>query len=147
MELTQGQPRKFERMFSTHPSPFPSNSSNLDRSSSTLLSSPFSEVPCVWPWSSWNALQSRRNWSRSFTRVIESSGSFEPRIRARYDATIVASAPERVEQSARWNTHYYTSHSPSIAVMTEACNSSSVEDITSYSSYSPVFQLRQQTNQ
>jgi hypothetical protein len=38
-------------------------------------------------------LHSRMNWSRSFVRVMDSWGSLDPRMRARYDAVRVDSPP------------------------------------------------------
>ena len=68
----------------------PKSSSNRFRKSSSAWSS---SLPVRCPRSIWNASQSRINWSRSFIRLWDSSGSPEPRMRARKDATMVEKPP------------------------------------------------------
>jgi len=75
----------------TYPFAFPRSSSNLLLFDSNSLSS---SCPVIWPWSILNASHSRINCSRSFTRAMDNSGSFEPRALARYEATKVAKAPK-----------------------------------------------------
>ena len=72
---------------------WPNRCSNPTRKPLILSSylSPISD-----PWSSWNALISRRKCFKDAARVRDASGSFVLRERARYDATRV-DAPPRVE--------------------------------------------------
>ena len=75
---------------SAHPFALPKSSSNRALKSSNAESN-LSPYTC--PLSILNASHSRMNCSRSFTRAMDSSGSLEPRARARYEATMVDSPP------------------------------------------------------
>ena len=81
---------------SAHPFALPKSSSNRALKSSNAESN-LSPYTC--PLSILNASHSRMNCSRSFTRAIDSSGSLEPRARARYEATMVDSPPTYANQT------------------------------------------------
>ena len=82
---------------SAHPFALPKSSSNRALKSSNAESN-LSPYTC--PLSILNASHSRMNCSRSFTRAMDSSGSLDPRARARYEATMVDSPPMYVNQYA-----------------------------------------------
>jgi hypothetical protein len=85
----------------TYPLPvLPSKCSNLSRRSSRWRLSSGLVLPRRWPKSSLKASHSRMNCSRSLVRVMDCSGSCEPRARARKDATIVAKPPINVDEMA-----------------------------------------------
>ena len=87
---------KNEALQDTHPFALPKSSSNraLKPSNAESKLSPYT---C--PLSILNASHSRMNCSRSLTRAMDSSGSLEPRARARYEATMVDSPPMYVNQT------------------------------------------------
>jgi len=89
---------------STDPLAFPNSSSNRSRSRKSFVSTSFDSfvTTTMCPLSMINASHSRMNCSRSLTRVMESSGSLEPRARARYDATTVAIPPVKEKKMSRY---------------------------------------------
>lgn len=90
------------------PFAFPKSSSNRALKSSNAESN-LSPYTC--PLSILNASHSRMNCSRSFNRAMDSSGSLEPRARARYEATMVDSPPKTVVAIAVYISAYMRSKS------------------------------------